>query len=313
MSNKSSKRLYRRTLPKTALWPLALFMSATLWFYVVNSEPIELEKRLPLTFIIPDEMAIANIVDSTVLISFRGSRAFMQNVVDLDEVVEISLVGHDQGDDNTITANIYPSDLPIPFGVEVIDIYPKEIEIVLEQRETKTIEVRPQLIGDLPDQLNLVHSSLEPNAVVISGPQSMLRGLERIRTNSIDLSNFRNSGVVQVRPRLPDVRLELKHDDVLDFKYEVRPGQANLTFSRVPVTFMGIFQEFSSQIRYVDVSVLARESEVEEIDIADIEVIAKIPANAQGRTLIDLEANLPAGIFLMEINPSFIEVQVLDN
>ena len=309
---KDSKKFQRHTLGKWSLRGISLFMAATLWFYVVNSEPIVVEKRVPLNFITPDGSAISSVIDWHVDIELQGARAFMQNLFDAGESIEINLTAYDYRLGESFSVSLGASDVPLGFGVEVLSISPDRFDISLENREEKDVEVRAQFIGSLPDELNLIHQSLSPSSVRITGPRSMLSGLERIRTTPIDLSALRNTGIIMTQAHSPDRRIEIISEEDLEFEYEVRPSKANITLTNVPVHFLASAKKFEAQQRHVALDVMAPEGEDGRVRKSQIRVIAEVPEGATGVVDVDLRAELPEGIFLLQIHPERIRVVIED-
>ena len=60
---------------------IALIFSIFLWFFVISSEPVELERTLNLTYALPDEMAISNMAPREVKVKLKGSKAFIKTVL----------------------------------------------------------------------------------------------------------------------------------------------------------------------------------------------------------------------------------------
>ena len=59
---------------------ISFFAAITLWFYVLNSEHITIDARIPLVFITPTDLALNVKVPKTVKVKLKGSRAFVKNL-----------------------------------------------------------------------------------------------------------------------------------------------------------------------------------------------------------------------------------------
>ncbi len=320
----SKKSFKKRPLGKWTLRLIAFFVASTLWFYVVNSEPIEVHKRVELHFITPENKTISNIIDWQVELTLKGARAFMYNVFESGERVEVNLTTYDYSSGGPISVRLTPGDIPVPFGVEVVDISPSQFQVELERELTKSVRVSPQFIGSLPDGLRFVRRELTPNEVSVTGPQSMIRGLEQIRTEPIDLSGLRNSGNVAVRPASPDRRIFIRpttehgsdelqlgvETPTLSFSFEVRPEHANITLTNIPVHFLASTKSFRADSRHVSIDVMASESEQRRLRQSDVRVIGEVPVGAEGRVDVPLRAELPEGVFLLKIHPEKIQVTI---
>ena len=111
---------------------ISIVMAVTLWFYVLNSEPMIVEKRVPLVFINPTDLAINVDVPKTVKVKVKGSRAFVQDL-DFSQdklVVDLRQYPYNQ---ETFAVTFDQSMLRLPFGVEALDIQPQQIVLSMER------------------------------------------------------------------------------------------------------------------------------------------------------------------------------------
>lgn len=290
---------------------MAILLASTLWFYVLNSEPIILEKRVPLRFMTPEGMTIENIVDRSVELRLQGARAFMQNIFTANEEVTINLTAYDFRPGNAFEVRITPFDVPLPFGVDVLEIRPSQMEIVLGPELKKKVKVTPLFIGALAEGLRFTRQELSLLEVEVRGPRNMVRGLEKIRTSSIDLSQLRSGGSVEVSLMTPDPRIELINGERASFVYEIRPQEANLTLGQIPVHFISSAKEFKAAQRHVALDVMATDSISRPLRPDQVRITGEIPDGVEGKVRVRLSAQLPEGVYLMKIHPETIEVDVI--
>ena len=81
----------RETAQRHSLKIIAIFFAVSLWFYVLNSEPIEVEKKLSISYIVPKGYAIANISEKELTLKLKGSKAFLQNLFSNNEKLKVDL------------------------------------------------------------------------------------------------------------------------------------------------------------------------------------------------------------------------------
>ncbi|MFT6604580.1 MAG: hypothetical protein ACJARO_002103, partial [Bacteriovoracaceae bacterium] len=91
MSGIKSQKIQSEKFRRHLLKLLAVLFSFSLWFYVLNSESLEVQVKLPLVLIPPEGMAISEIPPSDLLIKVKGSRAFVRNLFNDNEKVFINL------------------------------------------------------------------------------------------------------------------------------------------------------------------------------------------------------------------------------
>lgn len=108
---------------------ISLFFAITLWFYVLNSEPLELEKNLVVEYLLPKGLAISNIVPKEVTVRLKGSRTFMRNLFLENEKVYVNLKNQRIKSNSEMEHVIGHPDIPAPFGIQVLSVEPKRLEI----------------------------------------------------------------------------------------------------------------------------------------------------------------------------------------
>ena len=135
---------------------ISLIMAVFIWFYVLNSRPVVVEKKIMVEFKIPVGMAISNKVVNELLVKAKGARSFMNNFFTGDERVVLDLKGYPYKRNEEFPVLINPADIPIPFGVEVISVTPGTIMVSMERQITKKVLVKPVLIGEVAVELKLI-------------------------------------------------------------------------------------------------------------------------------------------------------------
>jgi YbbR domain-containing protein len=107
-------------------------------------------------------------------------------------------------------ANVENSTAGLDVQIEEI-LDPKEIEIVLDRRAERRVEVIPLVELEIAEAYAQVGGiSIEPRKVEISGPSTQIHRVEFIETDSLHLRNVREDIEEKLRLRAPDgMRLDL--------------------------------------------------------------------------------------------------------
>ncbi len=286
----------------------ALFSAVSLWFYVLNSEPLEMVKEVPLSLMTPPGLAVANIVDQKIKIKIRGSRAFMQNLFQKDEKVYIDLRDPLYKDKKSFDVHLSASNIQVPFGVEVLEVNPHQLTVTLDREISKEVPIRLQMVGDLGQDLRLIRQEVEPSKVMITGPIEVLRGLTQLRTTAVQMNLLDGDGELRLTLQDLDPRVKLSHEGPLVFRYSLKAQNANLTLKNIKIRFLASRQDFSTRQRDVSIDVLAPEGRL--IRESEVQVIADIPEEGRGNLAVKLRAMLPEGVHLLQIHPETINVRV---
>lgn len=299
-----------QTFSKHLLKLFSFFFAVTLWFYVLNSEPLEVEKTLPLEYLLPESIAISNNYPLEVTVKMKGSRTFMRNLFSEKEKVFVDLKNARLKPNTSMEHTISDHDVPAPFGVQVLSVEPKTIELEFQKTTTRRVRVVPNLVGEVSRDLKLINTRIEPSSVKLTGPTKAMKKIKQISTVPIDLTTLTKSGILKVNLGDIDQRIKVAEDVSFSFSYEISPRKANITLKNIPIRFLTTARRYSSKHRFVSMDVLVSEDEESNLKLKNLSVVADIPDGTDGTVELPLRANLPEGVFLMKIHPETIKVFV---
>lgn len=286
---------------------VSLFFACFLWFYVLNSEPQEVEQMLNLSLKSPKGLSVSNIVPAKIRVKLKGSRAFIRNVIQREEQIYLNLKNYPYKKKGGFNVLLTPNDVSVPFGVEVISLSPDNFKVQLEKKISKKLPIKPNLVGALPTDLKLIKKKLVPSSVLVSGPIEVMRKISKITTSPIDISNLQGVGDLKISLGELDSRVKSERATAITFKYSVKPRKANLTLKKVKIRFLSTSTKIKSKNKYVSLDVLAPEGA--RITASNVQVIADVP-DKRGTHRVKLRAKLPEGIHLLQINPQSINVSI---
>lgn len=213
----------RETAQRHSLKIIAIFFAVSLWFYVLNSEPIQVERKLVINYMVPKGYAIASLNEKEVTIKLKGSKAFIQNIFSNKEKLNIDLTPYFLSSGKTFKVKFYTSDVNVPFGVEVIDIMPKETNIDLDRNVLMELPIKVQYIGDLPKDRKIKEQIILPKNLVVSGPVEILKTISKVETAPVDLAMFnKDEGVISASTSDLDPRLKFTETPTVKIKYRTQ-------------------------------------------------------------------------------------------
>ncbi len=213
----------RETAQRHSLKLIAVFFAVSLWFYVLNSEPIQIERKLNINYILPKGFTIASLSEKEVSLKIKGSKAFIQNIFSNKEKLNVDLNPYFLSSGKKFKVKFYTSDINVPFGVEVLDISPKEMNIELDRLVMMEIPVKLQYIGDVPANRKVKDVSIEPQNLMISGPIEILRSVSRLETAPVNLAMFnKDEGNFTVSLSELDSRLKFEENSKVKVKYRTQ-------------------------------------------------------------------------------------------
>lgn len=217
----------KETAQRHTLKITAFFFAISLWYYVLNSEAVEVEKKLPINFILPKGMLILSPIQKDVMIKMKGSKAFIKNIFLNKEKLNIDLTAYYRPEiqpvEKTLKVKIYPTDINVPFGVSILDISPKELAIELDHKAHKEVPIKLQYIGELPNKRKLKELSLSPDKILISGPAGLLRNITSVETVPVNLSFLnKDNGILDIQMVEIDSRLKVEESTTLKVKFKTQ-------------------------------------------------------------------------------------------
>ena len=172
-----------------------------------------MERKLTINYIVPKGFAIASLNEKEITLKLKGSKAFIQNIFSNKEKLNIDLNPYFVSSGKSFKVRFYASDINVPFGVEILDISPKETNIELDRMAMMELPITVQYIGDAPKDRKVKEIKVEPKNLAVSGPIEILKMLSKIDTVPINLAMFNSdSGVITVAPIRLDSRLKLHRD-----------------------------------------------------------------------------------------------------
>jgi YbbR domain-containing protein len=303
---------YREIFIKHLLKFISFLFAITLWFYVLNSEPLEQENEMAISFVTPPGLVVGNKANKIVRVKLRGARAFMRNLSNQKNQVIIDLRSRQYRKKKQFDVLINPSDIPAPFGVDILEVVPSRISVKLEREIKKKLNLKAVFNGEVASELKLIKYELKPAELLLSGPVEVMRGISRLKTLPIEVSKLQGEGSIKVNLEELDERVNVEKGKVVEFHYSIKPRKANLSLELVKVRFLSSHQNISPEQRLVRLDVLAPEGK--KLSNSDVEVIADVPesqlGNAGRQVKVRLKATLPDGVHLLQIEPPYINVMI---
>ncbi|WP_432736171.1 CdaR family protein [Maridesulfovibrio sp. FT414] len=288
---------------------LALMMSLLTWYLVTGRDLVETWVEFPLEIINPPQnMIIRSGMITKVSARLRGPKGLIRNLdtkklaysLDTSKLV----VGNNPID-------IVPERLGLGSALEVVEIKPSHINLVMDMYVDKKVAVIPTWKGDLHKDFTLKTASSDPEEVVLRGPASILDKVGQIRTQTVMLdTNTPEIWQGEVPLHLPEAVESTPGMVKVNLEFTVRKGKM---WVKVPLYILGPEDvDFSASQNYVRLLVEApkpffRENDFRNDIIASIDLNATIP---EGDNLVPYEVSLPSGCSITKRKPEQITVTI---
>lgn len=202
--------LIRNLLTKNWELKLISFLIAfILWISLIPEERTFLEKTLSVPLEVHNVPANLELVEKppeTVDIKIRAPQSLMPKITPATVHVVLDL---QMADVRQTEYPLTPNMISLPPGAEVKDIHPSQVSLRLEEAKEEMIEVKPNLIGNLPEGYLLEKVEVTPPQILIRGPASRFKKGDIVMTTPIVLSNLTQTTELEVSPIPPNPDLRV--------------------------------------------------------------------------------------------------------
>lgn len=203
----TSRLNYQELLQKNMVAKfMSVGLSFLLWFVLVGQQWSEMSVTAALEFQnIPANMDIVSNQVNEIQVRVRGPRGSISALspdqvrvmVDLNDAVA-----------GARTIDLTEDNLRLPFGVEATSIEPRSMTMLFDRLITKRLIIDYDLIGELPEGLELADIAIDPPSIEFPGRENELNQIQQvITTPPIDLSQITKSQFVRrnlkIIPSLP--------------------------------------------------------------------------------------------------------------
>ena len=307
MSLKQNNKLLNRK--KLYLKIFSLISGLFIWMYVVSSAQIELTKIVDLKVDLPKGKSVRNIIPSEVRYRIKGPGIFVRKFVNDKFDLKISKKEYYKKGQTSFILDLEKIKAKLPFGVELVSIEPRNFPLKLERSLRKKVEISPDFSPGILEQFNIQRLSIKPEKIEISGPRSIVKNVQKVKTEEIDSLSVGQNQKVEIKLISPDKRLFLEQSSIIASMELITKNKQRL-FKNIPIIYQSMGPIKYVSTRSVDITLVGKEEVLGKLDPESIQVIALIPKGKKGELSIELITELPQGIRLKELTPKSIKVEV---
>jgi hypothetical protein len=186
----------------------AVLLSVALWFFATSRGQSEISIDVPLVFRnIPSGLEMIDNNIKTISLNIKGQERPIKNIKLSDIVIYIDLSKAKKG------KSIYyvtRDNIKLPHSLTVLNINPSSVKVIIEDTITKTVKVRPVIIGE-PEKGYYVKSvEVAPQIVVIEGIRSQVRKFNTIKTESLDITGSNETSTQELKLDLTGKNIRTK-------------------------------------------------------------------------------------------------------
>ena len=187
----------------------SLLFAVGLWLAVARDPVAEVAITVPIEFHhIPDNLEINSENIPAAQVRVRGPARLVHGLRPDEVHVEVDLTGAKPGER---TFDLTAQQVHEPRDLDVVQIVPTQFHISLDTTLTRTIEVRPRVIGTFAEGLRIARIQSTPAVVTISGPRSRVEKEDSATTDPIDASGVMTSQSFSTNVYVSDPLIQVVH------------------------------------------------------------------------------------------------------
>lgn len=185
----------------------AFFIAIMTWGFIMSGKDTVLGIDVGIKVKLPAEKALVGNVPMKVVVNLTGPIRAISTFKEKDLTIVVDLTHSPLGHS---VANIDPSSLSLPPGVRASGVNPAQIEIFIERKIRKEVDVIAKFEGMPEEGFKLLESGIrtDPAKITVEGGESELSLIEAVYTRPIDVTGRDASFKSSAEIILPSSRIK---------------------------------------------------------------------------------------------------------
>ena len=235
--DKEHRSVWKRLVPgiiRRDFWRkfIALAFAVIVWNRVsAKLDEENVVRGVPVKIAIPAGFIRLDDARDSVDVTLRGPRNQLIDLSASDISVKVKPTQLRVGENKIV---LEKKDVVVPLGISVVSIAPEKITVRLDRKMAKEAPVELVCSGMLLDDYAFKVGELNPNVVMVSGPQGVVENLKTLRTEPVTLKRENVEDFdCEVKIRHP-AKVEVRPDSVIA-KIEIYKNRDSRVFDEVPI------------------------------------------------------------------------------
>jgi YbbR domain-containing protein len=191
----------------------AVLLSVLLWIFATSRGLSEIALDVPLEFKnIPPGLELMNYDVKAVSLNIKGQERLIRTIRPTDIRVWIDLTRAKKGE------GIYAinrNNISLPLTVTVKNITPTSVKVLLEESVSKTVRVKPIVVG-IPERGYYVKSIIVvPQTVDIEGAISKIKKVDKVKTEPLDITGRSETLTKDLKLDVSGMTIRTRIDEVM--------------------------------------------------------------------------------------------------
>jgi YbbR domain-containing protein len=190
----------------------AVLLSILLWVFATSRGLSEIVLDVPLEFRnIPPRLELMYYDVKAVSLNIKGQERLIRTIRPTDIRVWIDLTKAKKGEG--IYA-INKNNISLPLTVTVKNITPSSVKVSLEESVSRTVKIRPIVVG-IPEKGYYIKSiSVVPQTVDLEGASSEIKKVDKVKTEPLDVTGRSETLTKDLKLDVSGMNIRTKVDEV---------------------------------------------------------------------------------------------------
>lgn len=244
-----------------------------MWGFVASQqrgESTEIKFTAPLVLKnIPKELELTSTAGESVGVLVRVRRDLARSINPIQFQVGIDLRNQLAGTfEYALTEkNITYNNEPLPAGVDVLQISPSRIPLLLEPTFEKKVTIKPRFSGDLAPGFTIDSISIAPQLARVRGPRTHLDKLTSLPTRPLDVQDLKSDVEMLVTLELPPmIRLVTGEEEFFKARIKVSNNPTRVLIRGIPVMYKNARYIHKASISLLNAHLEGPKDVVEKLD-----------------------------------------------
>ncbi|MDR0472994.1 MAG: hypothetical protein LBH43_04930 [Treponema sp.] len=229
-------------------WPAKVLSIVAAIFLFAFHRTNDFQERIfsvPLNIEIPANLVPSSSYPQNIRITLRGTnRIYDISPADIEAYIDFSRFS--EPGIYKVQVGIQQKGSAADAGILEINADPAEINLELDNRVSKVIPITPNYSGYPEQGYEMVSFLLEPNQVIIEGPEKFLLTLFELKTEYIDLKSRKADFSEQVLIENTNPFISIRGDNTVEFKGFIKELILIKNLDRLGINVIGLNESFEA-------------------------------------------------------------------
>ena len=188
---------------------ISLLLAIGLWVVVARDPIAEVEIKVPIEFHnLPENLEIDSASFTEAQVRVRGPERLIHRLEPGDVRAEIDLAHVRPGER---TFDLTSRQVRVPQDLDVVQIVPGQFHLSFDSRMTRSVEVRPRVIGTFARGMRVAQLIADPPNIMITGPRRRVEAVEAATTDPVDATGAMTQASFVTQAYVPDPLIQVVH------------------------------------------------------------------------------------------------------